>query len=206
MNDLNFKIISTGSRGNCVIIENIMFDCGVPFKEVKDELYNIKYLILTHTHSDHIRPSTLKKIKQLFPRITVIGNYEVHQEYKVDIISNAGYPVETDDYTFEPFLCKHDVLCHGYVFECNNLSVIYATDTSDLKNAPKRKYDYFFIESNHDEKKVELILRTPKKYGYNAYAGAKRHMSTQCARAFYYTNRRDKNSKLIELHMSERFY
>lgn len=201
---LNYKIISSGSKGNCVTINDVMVDCGVPFKKMKEELYDIKYLLLTHIHSDHVRPSTLKSIKQLFPRIKIIGNHEIHQIYGVDVICNAGFEVVTDDYTFLPFECEHDVLTYGYTWQFNDLNIIYATDTSSMSNAPKEKYDYFFLESNHDEKKVEQIDRS--KYGYNAYLGAKRHLSTQQAKGFYYTNRRDKDSVWEELHKSSRFY
>jgi phosphoribosyl 1,2-cyclic phosphodiesterase len=188
------------------LIGNVLIDCGVPFAKIKEHLYDVKYLLLTHVHSDHIRPSTLDAIKKLFPKIIIIGNHEVHQLYEVNIIANAGFPVVTDDYTFTPFLCPHDVLTYGFTWEVEGQSIIYATDTTTLENAPNLKYDYFFIESNHCEKKVEAILENPNRYGYNAYAGAKRHLSTQQARTFYFTHRRSRESQLIELHRSSRFY
>ena len=203
---MNYNIISTGSKGNCVIINNVMVDCGVPFKNVKEYLYDVKYLLLTHIHTDHIRETTLNNIKKMFPRIHIIGNYQVHQHFNVHTIANANYPIETDDYIFTPFECVHDVVTYGYTWEHEGLKIIYATDTSTLEHAPKEKYDYFFIESNHDENKIELLRKGIINVGYNAYAGAKRHLSSQKAKSFFYSNRRDANSKLIELHMSERFY
>ena len=104
-----------------------------------------------------------------------------------------------------PFECVHDVITTGYVFKISDNTIIYATDTSTLENAPDIKYDYFFIESNHDEKKIELIMND-KSYKYDVFQNAKRHLSTQKAKAFYYTHRKDKDSKFIELHKSERFY
>lgn len=201
---MQYKIINSGSKGNCVIVNDVMVDCGVGFKKIKDELYDIKYLLLTHVHSDHIKLSTLKSIKQLFPRITIVGNYEVHQKFGVDVVCNAGFDVSVDDYIFKPFECEHDVLTYGYTWQFNGLSILYATDTSTMSNAPKQKYDYFFLESNHDEKKIEQI--DMNKYGYNAYLGAKRHLSTRQAKGFYYTNRRNKDSVWVELHKSSRFY
>ena len=29
-----------------------MVDCGVPFKDIQDHLYDVKYLLITHSHSD----------------------------------------------------------------------------------------------------------------------------------------------------------
>lgn len=207
MRGIYYEILSTGSHGNCVLIgPNIMVDCGLPFNKIKEYLYEIKYLLLTHTHSDHIKPTTLNAIKKLFPKITVIGNHEVHQVFGVDIIANADYPIETDDYVFTPFLCEHDVLTYGFIFDVDDKSVLYATDTSSMEHAPDKKYDYIFIESNHCENKIETILKNPNKFGYNAYAGAKRHLSTQQAKNFFYTHRKDRQSHFIELHQSKRFY
>jgi hypothetical protein len=75
-----------------------------------------------------------------------------------------------------------------------------------MQNAPEEKYDFIFVESNHCEKKVEMIQEQRSNYGYDAYTGAKRHLSTQQAKTFYYTHRRDRESKFVELHQSSRFY
>src|SRR6478609_6610922 len=145
--DLEYKIISTGSRGNCVIIgTDVMLDCGVPFNKIKEDLYGIKYLIITHTHSDHLNIKTLQQIASHFPRICIIGNYEVHAAYNCNIIANAGFDIETDDYIFYPFENFHDVLCYGYCWAKDGMEIIYSTDTSSLNNAPIKKYDYLFLE------------------------------------------------------------
>jgi phosphoribosyl 1,2-cyclic phosphodiesterase len=205
---LDFEIISTGSKGNCVVIDDIMFDCGVPFKRIKDYLYDVNVLLLTHIHSDHIKESTLKNIVVMFPHIDIYGNYEIAQvysEYPIKVI-NAGVPfMAQNNILIEPFNCIHDVVTYGYTWNVDGRSIIYATDTSDLRHAPIKEYDYLFIESNHDEKKLEIMTST-RSYAYNVVAGAKRHMSTQTAKAFYYMNRRNKDAKFIELHQSSRFY
>jgi len=202
---MKYEIISSGSKGNCVIINDVMIDVGVPFGKIKEHLYDIKYLLLTHIHGDHIKPATLKNIKSLFPRIKIIGNYEVHMTVGVDIIVNAGFPVETDDYSFLAFECIHDVVTYGFVWKFEDNEIIYVTDTSSLINAPKKKYDYLFLESNHDTYKLEQAINQVKG-GYNPYLGGKRHLSTQDARAFYYTHRKGRESEFIELHKSHRFY
>lgn len=205
MTEINHTIIASGSSGNCVVIENIIFDIGVAYKRIKEHLYNTKYIIITHTHSDHVKESTFKRIRKDFPRIKFIGNYEVNHKFEMDVVSLENVPVVLDDLTLIPFDCPHDVLNYGYAFEMKGLNVIYATDTVTLEKAPKRPYDYLFIESNHDERKLQEVQSTNKN-GYRPFLGAKRHFSTQEAKLFYYLNRRGPESKLIELHKSERFY
>lgn len=200
-----YEIISSGSKGNCVIINDVMVDCGVPFKKIDDYMYDIKYLILTHIHSDHVKSTTLASIKKLFPKIKIIGNYEVHHMFGVDLIANEGFEVMTDDYAFLPFECEHDVVTHGFTWQYGGKYIIYATDTATMEHAPDLHYDYIFIESNHDERKLELAANNVKG-SYNPYLSGKRHLSTQQAKTFYYTHRRNRDSHFIELHKSERFY
>lgn len=202
---MKYNVISTGSKGNCVVINDVMIDCGIPFQKMKQALYSVKYLLITHIHQDHLNIKTLEQIMAKFPRIKIIGNYEVHQLWMCNHIANAGYEIETDDYTFFPFECVHDVLCYGYTWNFEGNEIIYATDTSTLEYAPNKKYDYFFLESNHDEEKLEKA-RNQSKGSYNPYMSGKRHLSTQQAKIFYYTHRKSPYSPLIELHQSVRFY
>lgn len=53
MTNLPINIISTGSHGNCVIINNeLMIDCGVSKKMILDNVdpSNIKLMLITHHH------------------------------------------------------------------------------------------------------------------------------------------------------------
>jgi ribonuclease BN (tRNA processing enzyme) len=203
---MNYKILSSGSKGNCVIVnDEIMFDCGIAFNKMKEELYGIKYLLITHVHSDHLNKLTLQQIMSKFPTIKIIGNYEVHQAMHTNIIANAGFDIVTKDYTFTPFEAVHDVLTYGFTFHVGDKRVIYCTDTANLNNAPEGPYDYFFIESNHDEQKLKQAINEYKGT-YSPFLSGKRHLSTQQAKAFYYLHRRSRESELIELHKSARFY
>jgi L-ascorbate metabolism protein UlaG (beta-lactamase superfamily) len=185
-----------------------MIDIGVPFKNIKEELYdNVRVILLTHIHSDHINPSTLASVKKLFPNIPIFGNYEVYQTYPdfgINVV-NAGFKFKAGQYEFEAFDCEHNALCYGYVWEMDGQTILYATDLTTTKNIPERQYDAIFLESNHDIHKLEAAMYDAKK-GYNPYLSGKRHLSTQDAKTFYYTHRRNKDSLFVPLHQSSRFY
>lgn len=202
---MKYFIVSSGSKGNCVVINDVMVDAGVSFNRIKEWLYDIKYLLITHVHSDHLHKTTISHIQREFPHIKIIGNYEVCQEVDVDIVANADYEIKIDAYTFTPFECVHDVLTYGYTWEFEGQKIIYATDTATMEHAPEGPYDYFFLESNHCENKLEAV-RDKHVGGYSPYLSGKRHLSTQQAKAFYYMNRSSKEAPFIELHKSERFY
>lgn len=203
--ELDYKIIATGSKGNAVRIRNVLIDAGIPYNKLKSELYTVDTLLLTHNHSDHVKTPTVAAIKKNFPHIKVIGNYEIGYAANLDIISNNGIPIALKKLEIVPFDCVHDVVCQGFVLNFKDGVVIYATDTNSLEHAPAIKYDYFFLESNHDEQKLQQI-QGKKVNGYNAFAHGVNHLSSQKCKAFYYIHRREKESPLVELHMSSRFY
>ena len=185
----------------------MLFDCGVPYSKIKKELYGIRYLLITHAHGDHLNKRTFEAINRDFPRVVTVGNWDVG--YKVRLNKTVGDEtvLKLADRTITSFPCLHDVPTHGYVVSNKNHSIIYATDTATLEHAPKIKYDLMLLESNHDETKIEQIRFTSRKeYGYDAWKGAMRHLSTQKSKAFYYLHRRNPQTEWVELHKSERFY
>ena len=207
---MKYNIISTGSKGNAVIIGDVLIDIGVPYSKLHEYLYDIKIIFITHKHSDHLNLTTFKKIKKNFPHIKILSNYDVAESVGFDQLFKVtpdDYTVSMGEYQLTTFNCLHDVICQGLVIKINDLNIIYATDTSTLENAPGLKYDSCFIESNHDEQKMKVMIsNSKKKYGYDVFLSSQRHLSTQKAKAFYYMYRRNKESKFIELHQSERFY
>lgn len=204
---MKYEIIASGSKGNAVIIDDMLFDIGVPIAKLRQHLYKTKYIFITHRHSDHFSLKTAQTIEKEFPRIQWIANWDVASKFSVKHIVGDSTTLKFKDRTIQSFACVHDVPTHGYVIEKKDLAVIYATDTSSLEHAPKMKYDLLFLESNHDENKIKQIMFNARKlYGYDAYGSALRHLSTQNSKAFYYMHRKSKDSEWVQLHKSHRFY
>ena len=206
MTDLDFKIIATGSTGNAVRIENMMFDCGIPYKDMKDELYKVDSLFITHCHSDHVKPATLKAIQKEFPRITVYANANVAYQFDVDVVVGTAKIKLKKNRVIIPFDGVHDVPVTGYIIQMKRMNILYMTDTARVDIPEDIPLDYVFLESNYDENKLRTMAKEYKRRGYNPLESSLRHLSTQKCKEFYYVHRRDKDSKLIELHMSHRFY
>ena len=60
---MNHNIIQTGSSGNCVILDDcIMLDISVSFKKIADYAKQIKIVLISHRHQDHVKASTVKKL------------------------------------------------------------------------------------------------------------------------------------------------
>jgi Cft2 family RNA processing exonuclease len=208
--DLNYKIIATGSGGNAVKIENFLIDCGVSFKDIQEDLYDVKYLLITHSHQDHVKEGTLNKIKKKFPNIVIIGNKDVNEKFGVNILlSPSSDHLILNSFVVEAFHSPHNAPCNGYVLFNKDMYILYATDLYTTEYIPKQKYDYIFLEANYDKTIIEAIRNRSsykKEYRYDVIDHAYLHLSKQDSKVFYYTHRRNSDSVYIPLHMSNRFY
>lgn len=203
---LDYKVIASGSKGNAVRIETIMVDCGVPFGKMEEDLYKVDTLLITHAHSDHIKPRTLERIQKEFPRIKIYANADVAYQYEVDkVIGTAPFDLGKRRRVI-PFDGVHDVPVTYFVIQMKGLNILYATDTCVVSVPEDIPMDWFFLESNYDERKLREEAKKYRHRGYDPAESNLRHLSTQKCKEFYYVHRRSQDSVLIELHKSSRFY
>ena len=67
---MNYKIISSCSTGNAVIIKDIiLLDCGVTFKKLEKYYKKLKIVLLTHIHTDHFKKATIRRLAQERPTL-----------------------------------------------------------------------------------------------------------------------------------------
>jgi len=206
MNKLDYNIIASGSSGNAVRIENIMIDCGIPFKRMKEELYKVDTLLITHAHGDHIKESTYQSILSEFPRVHTYANADVAYRYPVDTVIGTGKFILPHKRIIRPYDGRHDVPVTYFIITMNGLNILYATDTYKISNPDELPIDYFFLEANYDERKLRELRKQYLRRNYDPTESSLRHLSVQKAKEFYYLNRRSPESVLIELHKSSRFY
>lgn len=212
---MDYEIINSGSDGNCVIIGRVMVDIGLSYKKIDKYLHNVDMIFITHQHTDHVKKPTLKQIRKYHPKIKILCSKHLKEYLKdnelISVRNNVQYNVKLKDTTFifQPFECKHNVPTQGIVFKYDEEYGIYATDTNTLEhsyecNLGDGYYDYLFLEANYDKYKIKAIDKS--KYGYDVIKNARRHLSKQDSYDFYLLNRRNVDSKYIELHKSSRFY
>lgn len=214
---LNYRIISTGSKGNALLLENsILVDCGVSYRELKNERFHIVFL--THEHGDHLRKSTLKQLAADRPllrvacssslRSDVIHDCEVSGR-QVDIID----PGKWYSYSYgsqlraRSFDLVHDAKNVGWLFDLNGFRIFYATDTGTLEFARGGGFkglDYYFIEANYDEDDLKRRLEDRIASGEYAYEARveKNHLSYEQAQRWLRIYAAPE-SKVIYLHGHE---
>lgn len=200
-----YNVIATGSTGNAVIyFDSVLVDCGVPYASLKPFVRQLRLILLTHEHSDHINFSTLDRLMNERPTLR-IGCGEHMREYvskyrNVDIYQPGptyGYGM----FSISPIKLYHDVPNFGYRLFCAGKSVIHATDTAHLSGITAKNYDLYAIEHNYNEDIVYDIIAEKTARGEFAHekGSINTHLSEQQARDFIFNNKGE-NSQVLRLH------
>ena len=206
---MNYNIIATGSTGNAVLInENILMDIGVPYKAIEPYADAIRVVCLTHTHSDHFKPSTIRRLHELHPAIRWITSEDVAKELLkivdprvVDIVYPLANPFGTGltyfglaknarSATISAFPVRHNVPNIGFKLKLGDERVFYCTDCGDLEGIEAKDFDLYLIEANY--KTADIINRAAAKLESGAYTYEmeviKNHLSEEQATSWLVEN------------------
>lgn len=208
---ISYNIISTGSKGNAVVINDfILIDCGVSFKALSAVYKDIKIVLLTHIHSDHFKKSTVKKLAK--ERTTLRF---ACCEWLVNDLIGCGVEKENIDvlligkkyayngFELVPIKLYHNVPNCGFKLYFGNEKMIYATDTYTLDGISAVGYDLYMIEANYEDEEIQERIKTKKEQGLYAYEYdvLNNHLSKAKCDDFIYKN--IINGEYIYLHQHE---
>ncbi len=165
---MRFYLVASGSKGNCCVIQHldtkIVIDCGSTkrylsscFQEIAFDYQTSDALLITHTHSDHV-----KQLKMFHDTPTYSS---------VHLDTNNLYLVSPfEDFVIKDLQIKVIPLSHdsentiGFVISCDQEKLVYITDTGYIKEEVKpylKDADYYIFESNHD---IEMLMQTTRPY------------------------------------------
>ena len=197
------EILGTGSTGNAVLIDDkIMIDCGLGVNKLLPYLQDVRHLCITHRHSDHLNISVLKNIaKKVSESIIRFGLHvnsdcynmierkapeiaEMIESERLTSHSLLDLKIDGVEYKIETYPLYHDVENQGFVITKNGKTLIHATDTSTMKDAPNWQFDVILVEGNYDESKlIEYLKSDDREVRYRA-ARNLRHLSIQAHENF----------------------
>lgn len=198
LNSISYNIISTGSNGNAVIINNfILIDCGVPFKSILPYIKDLKLVLLTHIHTDHFNKTTIRLLASERPTLRFLcGGYMV--KALIDCkVNKFNIDVAESDNIYDYGLCSiipvklvHNVSNYGYKIHFGNKKMFYATDTNSLDGIKAIDYDLYMIEANYEDDEIKERIRRKKENGEYAYEYEviKNHLSKTKCDDFIYKN------------------
>lgn len=215
---IRFMSLSSGSKGNCSYIgtDNVklLIDIGISYGTLEKMLIKnnidideINGILITHIHSDHI-----KGLKQLVKKKDI--KVFIPDKMKKEVLEfvDDEYIEVIDDFTMMLDLgvnliyTSHDTECSvGYLFENNDTSLVYITDTGYIN----RKYlkvidnkDIYFLESNHDE---AMLMDGPYPYYLKQRViSDSGHLSNNMTAKYLKTIIGNKTKCIILAHVSEK--
>lgn len=212
---MKVSVLSSGSKGNCTYVETknhkFLIDIGTNCLYVEKALSkigvnaeDIDYIFITHSHVDHIAGLRVfsKKYK---PNIYLTEKIYNETKLNLENVNLFESDFNIDDLKIGVINTSHDVSSVGYIFEYDNKSLVYITDTGYIKekyfNKLANKNIYIF-ESNHD---VEMLMNN-KKYPHNIkirILSDKGHLSNKDS-AYCLSNFIGSNTEYVVLaHLSE---
>lgn len=196
-----YDIIATGSSGNAVIINGeILIDCGVPVKKLRESGYikNLKLVLLTHEHGDHFNAATVRALHKERPALRWgCCEWMVPHLLEAGVSKRSIFPFKigrtfsfcsgTLDVT--PDEIPHDArnCCYSIHFwnplKFSVEKLFYATDTSTLDRIDAKDYDLYLIEANHTRAEIEARIVEKQARGEFAYEvrAAQNHLSQEQA-------------------------
>lgn len=167
-----FKIIKTGSSGNCFVFKNIMIDIGIPYSLVKDNLNGISHIFISHIHGDHINKTTVRKIAVNHENIIFVCGKFLEKELlnildKDKILIVKEYDVYDIGFLkISPVKLYHDVDCFGIrILDNNGHKHLHITDTFTLDGIEAKGYNSASIECNHEKNKALELIEEAKENG-----------------------------------------
>lgn len=175
-----FFCLGSGSSGNCYFIGNanhgILIDAGIGVRTIKKRLKergyefdDIRAILITHDHMDHIKSVSTLAHNQHIP---IYATQKVHDaiskhrlmKYPIATLNKhivvQGTPFQIENFLFTAFHVPHDSTDNsGYYIQFGNHKMTLATDigviTPEMIPYLTRAH-HLIIESNYDEE----MLRT----------------------------------------------
>jgi phosphoribosyl 1,2-cyclic phosphodiesterase len=213
---MKIKVISSGSKGNSTFIESngtrLLIDVGVPFQRIKktleeinEDVNKIDAVFISHEHSDHMSglASISKKIGcKVYVRKELVSPLKkvIDRDY-IEVIDDD---IRIGTISIKLFNTSHDVPNNGYIFEDDNKSVVYMTDTGYVSkkiiDITKNK-SLYIIESNHDE---EMLMNGPYPFILKQRViGDTGHLSNKSATSYLKKVVGDNTNYIVLAHISE---
>lgn len=216
--------IASGSSGNCSYISNkstgVLIDAGISGKKIEQGLdsigvnpKDIKGLLITHEHSDHVKGVGVLARKYEIP---IYGTAEtINSMLKSSSIGRIPeglfrYVKPDESFMIEelevrPFSISHDAanpVC--YTFHSDNKKIGYATDLGkydDYIVENLRDSDLLFLEANHDVNM--LMVGSYPYYLKQRILGDHGHLSNDLSANLICELLHDKLKHVILAHLSK---
>ena len=171
---MRIVVLGSSSSGNSTYVEmnnkKFLIDVGLGFNDIKNKLFTlgvtadqIDFIIITHAHIDHVK--SLHSFSRVYNTKIYISHDTFMEYLKKDLLNNFEFFDELnilEGIKFSKIPISHDKKGFGFIFEYDNESLAYITDTGMIHNRYHEKFKnktVYLFESNHD---VEMEMNGKK--------------------------------------------
>lgn len=209
---MNYKILATGSKGNCIVIENkLALDMGISFKKLEGCYRSLDLVFISHVHSDHLNKTTIRKLAVKRPSLRfAVGPWLEEQLVGIGVdrenidTLHLNHKTSYNEFSIAPIKLYHDVPNYGLRFYFKNERGVYIVDTCTVDGIKAKDYDLYLVESNYDDDELNERIRLKEERGEYCYEYRvpKSHLSKKQAEAFIEQNKKE-NSEVVFIHQHQ---
>jgi len=214
---MQVSVLASGSKGNVTFVRtnnvNLLIDLGPTcsyiekkLEELNVDANSIKAILITHTHSDHIKGLKVF-IKKYNPTIFLTKKMldDINQNFNIDNYVLIEDDFDIDNTHIRVVKTSHDASdSNAYIIEEENNSIVYMTDTGFINQKyfdVLKNRSVYIMESNHD---IELLLKGRYPYQLRRRVLSDRGHLSNIDSANYLSKFIGNNTKKIILaHLSE---
>lgn len=207
---MKLKVVGTGSKGNCYILENdneaLLIECGVSFSEIQKAIdFNISKIvgcIVTHEHQDHARAIrevaksgiNVYATKGTLSALGVFG-YRYIVLYEVEKIGN---------FKIMSFDVNHDAAepCGFLIHHKDTGNVLFLTDTFYSRHTFKN-LNNIIIEANYSKKIIDAKVKSGALPEFLRNRILKSHMSLETCIELFQANDLQAVNNIVLIHLSD---
>ena len=215
---MKVKVIASGSRGNVTLLicekTKLLIDIGLSYISVKQHLEennvdinSIDGLLITHSHTDHIKGlSTIIKKTNIAIYIPEEMYHEIENVVPKERCIFIGDKFNINEIKIELIHTSHDTdFSVGYIIEYQEKTLVYVTDTGYINRKYLKKMidkNIYIIESNHDE---TMLMDGPyPRFLKERVISDRGHLSNKTTASYLNKLVTDNTKYIVLAHLSEK--
>ena len=176
---LKFMSIGSGSSGNCYYLQTaddaLLIDVGVGVRTLKKHMHeaglslkNVKKIMITHDHADHIKSVGVVSTEYNIPvyatkevHAGIVRNYCVQKKVADDNVKyiEKDVPITLGEFRITPFAVPHDSSGNvGYRIEAGGVTFCLMTDVGHVTEEMQQyigEANYLVLEANYDKEMLQ---------------------------------------------------
>ena len=168
------RVLSSGSHGNCYILEcgneQLLIELGISWKEILKglgyDLSKVVACLVSHKHSDHLNQSAVTNAIKC--GLSVYSNSDVNSIYPQVKVLKKGIKMRLGGFKVQAIPLFHSVENYGFVIEHEECGkIVFCTDTYQIPYRFKGVQHYLVEANNEFDEMIDNLCDNIKSRSHN---------------------------------------